>query len=75
MKTKSIIKALDKSEDFVWSKNNLLMAKGSKLFKFSPGKDKNWVEITDFKNTGIKDILRLAVSPKGDKLAFVSNIP
>jgi hypothetical protein len=48
------------------------MANGAKLFKFDPAKDKEWQEAADFASAGIKAITRLAVSPRGDKLALVA---
>ncbi|HXG95202.1 MAG TPA: hypothetical protein VNN73_22895 [Blastocatellia bacterium] len=49
------------------------MAKGAKLFKFTPGKDQDWQEVADFSGEGITAITRLAVSPAGNRVAFVAN--
>ena len=48
------------------------MAKDSKLFKWSAGKDAGWQEVADFYGAGLKGITRLAVSPKGNRLALVA---
>ena len=73
-KISSIIKMLPGSEYFVWSRDGvLLMGQGSKLFKYNPASDKDWQEVADFSKEGINGITRLAVSPKGDKLAFVAS--
>ncbi|HST19709.1 MAG TPA: hypothetical protein VLR90_01210 [Blastocatellia bacterium] len=73
-KISSIIKMLSGSEYFVWSRDGvLLMGQGSKLFKYNPVSDKDWQEVADFSKEGINAITRLAVSPKGDRLAFVSS--
>jgi dipeptidyl aminopeptidase/acylaminoacyl peptidase len=70
----SFIKTLPGSEDFVWLRDGaLLMAKDSKLFKYNPASDKDWQEVADFSKEGINEITRLAVSPKGDRLAFVTS--
>jgi tricorn protease-like protein len=72
-KTNSLIKTLPGSEDFVWTPEGaLLMAKDAKLFRFNPSTDKDWKEVADFSDQGIKAITRLAISPRGDKIAFVA---
>jgi dipeptidyl aminopeptidase/acylaminoacyl peptidase len=69
-----IEQALPGSQDMAWLPNRrLLMAKGAKLFLLDPGPDAQWQEIADFSKMGIKSITRLAVSPKGEYLAFVAN--
>jgi hypothetical protein len=47
------------------------MANGSKLFARSKS-DWAWVEIADFSSAGLKNITRIAVSPKGDRIALVA---
>jgi WD40 repeat protein len=72
-KIDSLIKTLPGSEDFVWTPGGaLLMAKEAKLFRFNPSSDKDWKEVADFSGIGIKAITRIAISPKGDKVAFVA---
>ncbi|HEY6046797.1 MAG TPA: hypothetical protein VIU65_09355 [Pyrinomonadaceae bacterium] len=76
LKTKEIstlIKTLPGSEDYAWTPDGaLLMAKEAKLFKWEPSKDKDWAEIADFSNVGLKTVTRIAISPKGDRIAFVA---
>jgi dipeptidyl aminopeptidase/acylaminoacyl peptidase len=68
------IKTLEGSEDFaVMNNNTLLMAQGSKLFRYRLGKDKIWNEIADLSSSGIMNITRLAVSNDGTRIAVVSN--
>jgi hypothetical protein len=70
-----LIQVLDNNEDITWTPDGtLIMGHGSKLFKWKPGTDKTWYQFADFSKDGIKEILRLAVSPKSNKIAFVSNI-
>jgi len=72
LKTETIIKTLPGSEDYAWTgRGDLISAKGSKLFKFAPGKDKDWQEVADFSGEGITAITRLAVSPNSNRLALV----
>ena len=72
-KTETITRTIAGSEDLTWTKDGIiLMASGAKLFKFDPSKDKDWQQVADFAGAGIKGITRLAVSPRGDKLALVA---
>ncbi len=69
-----LVQTLGGSEDYAWTPDgSILMALGSKLFKWQTQKDQNWVEIADFKKAGLRGITRIAVSPTGDKIALVSN--
>ncbi|HVG19181.1 MAG TPA: hypothetical protein VNI02_09010 [Blastocatellia bacterium] len=69
-----IIKTLPASEDYAWTPGGiLLMAKGSSLFKYDPARDKDWQEAANFSKDGANAITRLAVSPKGNRIAFVAN--
>ncbi len=69
----TVIQALPGSQDFAWSPSgHVLMARGSKLYIYKPGTDPRWKEIADFGAQGIRNITRLAVSPKGNVLAFVA---
>ena len=65
---------LPAAEDYVWTPDGraLLMAKGSKLFMRRLGPDADWTEVADFTADGLKEITRLALSPKGDRLALVA---
>jgi hypothetical protein len=68
-----VTRTLAGSEDFAWTAQGvLLMANGPKLFKLDPAKDKDWQEVADFSHAGVGQITRLAVSPKGDRLAIVA---
>jgi WD40 repeat protein len=70
---KTLVKTLDGSEDYAWTPQGiLLMGKDSKLYQYDPKKNRDWQEITDFASAGLKNITRLAVSPKGDRLAVVA---
>jgi WD40 repeat protein len=75
LKTRNIttfIKTLPGVEDYAWTPAGvLLMANGAKLFARKKS-DWTWVEIADFSNAGLKSITRIAVSPKGDRIAVVA---
>lgn len=60
-------------EDYAWTPDGVLLTgKESKLYSYKPGVSKEWTEIADFSAMNIKGIGRIAVSPKGDRLAFVA---
>jgi tricorn protease-like protein len=68
----TIIKTFPNVEDYAWTPAGLLlMANGSKLFSRQKS-DWAWVEIADLSNAGLKSITRIAVSPKGDRIAVVA---
>ena len=68
----TIIKTFPGVEDYAWTPGGLLlMARDSKLFS-RPKSDWAWVEIGDFSNAGLRNITRIAVSPKGDRIAVVA---
>ena len=71
-KTTELIKTFTGVEDYAWTPaGDLLMAKDAKLFVRKKS-DWAWQEVTDFSSAGLKTITRIAVSPKGDRIAFVA---
>jgi hypothetical protein len=67
-----IAPTLPGSEDFVWTPDGLLlMAQGSSLYVFNPKADLRWTQLADFSSAGIKQLTRLAIDPRGEKLALV----
>jgi WD40-like Beta Propeller Repeat len=69
----SLIAAMPGVEDYAWlPSGSLLMAKDSKLFAVVPLRGKDWQEVADFSKAGLKGITRIAVSPKGDRIAVVA---
>lgn len=69
-----LVKMLPGSEYCAWTPTGtLLMATGAKIFKYNPAKDKDWQEVADLSKDGVKGISRIAVSPKGNKIAFVAD--
>ena len=68
-----LARGLQDSEDFCWTPRGvLLMARGSKLYQWNDTVARRWVEVYDFAGDGLAGITRLAVSPQGDRLAFVA---
>ena len=69
-----IAPALAGSEDFVWTnRKTILMAKGSKLFEYDFSPNTTWKEIADFAQYGIKNMSRLALDTKNNRIAVVSS--
>lgn len=67
-----IIDALKGSQDMAWMPDGtILMGKGTKLYKFKPKEDKDWVEILSLEEFELDGITRLAISPLGNKIALV----
>ena len=57
----------------VWTAaGTLISATGSRLLRWEDGR---WVDIVDFADLGIEGISRLALSPTGDRIAFVAEDP
>ncbi|HEX9654777.1 MAG TPA: hypothetical protein VGA99_13805, partial [bacterium] len=68
-----LIQTLTGSEDYAWSPDSsLFMAQGSTLHRCNPKSDSQWLVIANFADAGIKQITRIAVTPNGKRLAFVS---
>jgi len=69
----SLMATLPGVEDYAWLPGGvLLMAKDSKLFAVRPLEGKSWGQLADFAVPGLQGISRIAVSPKGDRLAIVT---
>jgi len=69
----ALAQTLPGSEDYAWMPSGiLLMGKEAKLYQCDLKKEAAWKEIADFSTAGLKNITRLAVSPKGDRLAVVA---
>jgi hypothetical protein len=69
-KTRPLVQAPPGADYHVWAPNGaLLTATGSGIFRYT---DDGWAPIANFEKFGVKNISRLAVSPKGNWLAFVA---
>ncbi len=70
LRTQTIIKTLPGAEDFtILSNGTILMGKGSRIYKYHPNKDADWVEMVDLKSIGIYNVTR--IDARGDKLVLV----
>lgn len=69
-----LVEALSGSQDLAWTPDGrMLMATGSQVFVRDPFQDDAWIQAADLSAAGIGSITRLAVSPSGDQIAFVSD--
>lgn len=65
-----IADALEGSEDLAWTPESvMIMGQGDILHQYD--NEKGWIPIIDLKEFALSGISRLAVSPKGDKIAVV----
>ncbi|HEV8264558.1 MAG TPA: hypothetical protein VGQ06_06380 [Gemmatimonadales bacterium] len=68
-----LVRALDGGEFLAWTPGGILLtASGSKLYQWDPRRGPEWEEIADFAAAGLTSVSRLAVSPRGDRLAIVA---
>ena len=67
-----LVRALEGAEFFAWTGGIALAARGTKLFQWNPRRGQDWEEVADFAVAGLTNVTRLAVSPKGDRLAIVA---
>ena len=69
---RKVVTTLAGSEDYaLMPDGSFLMGSKGKLFRYSPGNDKDWIELVDF-SAVLGDFYRIAVSPKGDMIALVA---
>jgi hypothetical protein len=67
-----LTQTLQGSEDYAWTPDgSIIMGRGAKLYSWKSGGD--WQEVADFSKAGIDTVTRIAVSPTGNRLAFVAN--
>lgn len=70
---KDITTLLGDSEDVTWTTDgSLITAYNKYLFSFKPSIDTEWKTMFEFQQTDIHGISRLAVSPNGKNISFVS---
>jgi len=71
--TTRLIRLPEGVEDYAWLPGGSIMCGRDARLLWSPGKSgSEWQEIADLAGAGVKGITRLAVSPRGDRVAFVA---
>jgi len=72
-KISEIAPVIDGHEDYCWvSGDLLLLGSGSKLYVYDTRGGSEWKEVADFTEYSLKNITRLAISPRGDRLTIVA---
>ena len=60
-------------EDYAWlADGSVVCGNASTLLRWSGNAGDGWTQIADLSSAGVKGITRLAVSPGGDRIAFVA---
>ena len=68
--TRPLVQAPAGADYHTWTPNGaLLTAAGSLVYRYT---DDGWAPVADFSKFGVKNITRIAVSPRGNWLAFVA---
>ena len=68
-----VTEPLAESEDFAWAgPSTLLMARGAVVYQHGATPGGDWTAVADLSSSGLDSITRLAVSPRGDWLAFAA---
>jgi hypothetical protein len=71
--TARLVKIPEGVEDYAWlADGSVVCGRGSKLMRWSGKAGTDWTEIADLSSAGVKGITRLAISPRGDRIAFVA---
>jgi hypothetical protein len=70
----NLIQTLPGSEDYAWTPSGMvIMASGNAVYCWNPLAKTGWQKVALFQEPGLQSIKRLAVSPKGDRMALVSD--
>ncbi|MGH8621272.1 MAG: TolB family protein [Burkholderiales bacterium] len=68
-----LVKAPERADFFVWTPDGIVLAAGgTKLYQWDRRRGGAWEVIADLAAAGLTNVTRLAVSPKGDRLAIVA---
>jgi len=68
-----LVKAPAGADFFVWTPSGIVLtASGTALYQWNPQRGGTWEPVADFAPAGLTNVTRLAVSPKGDRLAIVA---
>jgi hypothetical protein len=68
-----LARMLDGVEDYAWLPDrSAISGRGSTLLRWSGKAGDDWRVIADLAGSGVKGITRLAISPRGDQIAFAA---
>ncbi|MDF2774367.1 MAG: beta-lactamase [Geminicoccaceae bacterium] len=73
-RTNRLVQLPEGVEDYAWMPDgSILCGRGSALLRWSGKTGDEWRPVSDFGASGLKGITRIAVSPRGDRVAFVAD--
>ena len=68
-----LVKTPAGADFFAWTPGGIVLtASGTTLYQWDPQRGGEWERVVDFAPPGLTGVTRLAVSPKGDRLAIVA---
>jgi Tol biopolymer transport system component len=68
-----LVQAPPSADFFVWAPDGIVLtASGTTVYQWDPQGRGDWEPVADFAAAGLTSLTRLAVSPKGDRLAVVA---
>lgn len=68
-----LVRAPAGADFFVWTPSGIVLtASGTTLYQWDPRRGGEWEMVTDFAAAGLSSVTRLALSPRGDRLAIVA---
>ena len=70
-----LVRTLAGVDFYAWTprpERTLLAGRGTKLYQWHPARGTGWEEVADLAAAGLADISRLAITPRGDRLAVVA---
>ncbi|HLZ44365.1 MAG TPA: hypothetical protein VKQ05_01645 [Gemmatimonadales bacterium] len=71
-----LVKPPPGADFFAWMPNGIVLtASGTTLYQWDPQGGKDWEPVADFAPAGLTNVTRLAVSPRGNRLAIVAVPP
>lgn len=71
--SRRLIEPFEENEYHAWTQSGVLITgRGSRLYRFQPDSDSEWVEIADLAAHGVREISRLAVGPDGRTVVVVA---
>jgi WD40-like Beta Propeller Repeat len=72
-RVKMLVKVPAGADFFVWTPEGIVLtASGTKLYQWDSRRGGAWEQVADFAAAGLSSVTRLAVSPKGDRIAIVA---
>ena len=72
-RVKMLVKVPAGADFFVWTPEGIVLtASGTKLYQWDSRRGGAWEQVADFAAAGLSSVTRLAVSPRGDRLAIVA---